>query len=788
MNNMKIFIRVACIPIAVTFTGCTTVKYYPVNFVESLKHPTKFPESFSSNVQNVEELAEKNPLGEGEMVKIIDVAENKNSSMHLLQIRENGELKPQYHKRHDEVIYVKKGSGIATLDGTRYMIKPGSMLQIPSKTVHKILNTGGEKFVAVSIFSPPFDGRDEKMIKEKKKLRDTKEEKRLATKKPEKTTKDAQTSTTTKPPEEKLQSSEDKTGKVEERPSDVSDLDEEGGEKGTKIEKTAVSPKKYASLDGKRKSTGTPSTEEPVMNISELHEKLTKLMVLKEEGALSEEEYEAKKDDLMKGKDIGVLPEPKGKPKEELSREEDESYSHNAESDSREDVGSSRENSDVKSEGFRLSTESKAAVPEVSSREEEKGFTHEDKLKTLEEMKEEHLITQEDYETKKKEILGLSENKGEEKLPEIADEDERLKELKELYKDGLITEEDYNYKLKEMKDSRKQSFAPSAQVKSEGKESFSEDKLKALEELKNEGLITEDDYESKKRAIFGSAGEETASKPSKSAREDERIKELNELRDEGLITEDDYQYKLKGLAGGEKADLYPKDEEAGERPSPKDAGESGRSTEEVSSLKEAEKGVPLEEVSGEREVTREQTPEIPSAEEIVKQKNEIDEKSISLEEKPKPAEESNEEGLSPKTGEEEEPLVVKEKKLVSIPSESASEEISSLQEAEKDVPPEEVSGEHEVTKNQTPEISGEEEIVKQKNEIDENSISLEETPKPGEKLQEESLSTERGGKEEPVITKEEKTVPIPPESALNEDKELKELYNLLHDLESEPQK
>ncbi|MFO0793775.1 MAG: SHOCT domain-containing protein [Candidatus Brocadiaceae bacterium] len=677
---MKIFIRAACIPIAVTFTGCTTVKYYPVNFVESLKHPTKFPESFSSNVQNVEELAEKNPLGEGETVKIIDVAENKNSSMHLIQIRENGELKPQYHKRHDEVIYVKKGSGIATLDGTRYMIKPGSMLQIPSKTVHKILNTGGEKFVAVSIFSPPFDGRDEKMIKEKKKFRDTKEEKRLATKKPEKITKDAQTSTTTKPPEEKAQSSEDKTGKVEERPSDVSDLDEQGEEKGTKIEKTAVSPKKYASLNGKKKPTGTPSAEEPVMNISELHEKLTKLMALKEEGALSEEEYEAKKDDLMKGKDIGVLPEPKGKPKEELARE-DESYLHTAESDSREDVGSSRENSDAKSELSRLSTESKAAVPEVGSREEEKGFTHEDKLKTLEEMKEEHLITAEDYETKKKEILGLSENKVEEKLPEVADEDERLKELKELYKDGLITEED---------------------------------------------------YESKKKAIFGSAGEETASKPSKTAREDERIKELNELRDEGLITEDDYQYKLKGLAGGEKAGHYP------------------------------------------------------SEEEIVKQKNEIDEKPLSLEETPKPVEEPNEEGLSPKTGEEEEPVV--EKEPVSIPSESASEETSFLQEAEKGVPPEDVSGEREVTSEQTPEIPSEEEIVKQKNEIDEKSISLEEMPKPAEKLKEESLSTERGEREEPVIAKEEKTVPIPPESALNEDKELKELYNLLRDLQSEPQK
>lgn len=625
MKNMKIFIRVACIPIAVTLAGCTTVKYYPVNFVESLKHPTRFPESFSSNVQNVEELAEKNPLGEDEMMKIIDVAENKNSSMHLIQIRENGELKPQYHKRHDEVIYVKKGSGIATLDGTRYLIKPGSMLQIPSRTVHKFLNTGGEKFVAVSIFSPPFDGRDEIMIKEKKKPRDTKEEKRLATKKPEKTAKETQTSTTTKPSDEKSGSSDDTSEKVAERTSDVSDVDNQEAEKGGMGEKTAVPPKKYASLDSKKKSTGIPSSEEPVMNISELHEKLTKLMALKEEGALSEEEYEAKKDDLMKGKDIGALPEPKGKVKEELSREEDESYSHNAEKDSREDEGTSHESSDVTRDLSRLSGESKSAVHEVGSEEAEKGFTHEDKLKTLEEMKEEHLITEEDFETKKKEILGLSEKKVETKSPEIADEDERLKELKELYKDGLVTEEDYNYKLKEMKDSRKQSFAASAPAKSEEKESLSEDKLKALEELKDEGLITEDDYESKKKAIFGSSGEETASKPPKSVHEDERIQELSELRDEGLITEDDYQHKLKGLTGSEKADLYPeissnKADEASERPSPDDTKESETST----------------------------------------------------------TEESKEEGLSTKTGEEE-PVVAKETKTVPIPSESALDEDKELE-------------------------------------------------------------------------------------------------------------
>ena len=108
MNTIRTILHFVFPLLSLTFIGCTTVRYYPANFVESLKHPTKFPEVYSSTVKNIEDLAEKNPLGKGEEVKITDVGENKNSSMHLVQVRENGELRPHYHKRHDEVVYVKR--------------------------------------------------------------------------------------------------------------------------------------------------------------------------------------------------------------------------------------------------------------------------------------------------------------------------------------------------------------------------------------------------------------------------------------------------------------------------------------------------------------------------------------------------------------------------------------------------------------------------------------------------------------------------------------------------------
>ncbi|MBI2557573.1 MAG: cupin domain-containing protein, partial [Planctomycetes bacterium] len=323
MNTIKIILRFVFTLLSLAFIGCTTVRYYPTNFVESLKHPTKFPEVYSSTVKNIEEVAEKNPLGEDVEVKITDVGENKNSSMHLVQVRENGELSSHYHKRHDEVVYVKKGSGIATLDGTRYMVKPGSILQIPTKTVHEFLNTGGEPFVAVSIFSPPFDGRDEKRIKEKRKEdRVKREEKRLAMKKPEKITEEKGASVTKESGEGKEKKPVAKSEKVAEKK--VKEPVHYGLNTEDEHEKTSVTARKSSPSEEKKKSkkTSVPA-EEPAINIYDLHEKLTKILELKEEGTISAAEYEEKKDALIKGMDIGALPEPKAPAKKKTQIEEE---------------------------------------------------------------------------------------------------------------------------------------------------------------------------------------------------------------------------------------------------------------------------------------------------------------------------------------------------------------------------------------------------------------------------------------------------------------------------------
>jgi quercetin dioxygenase-like cupin family protein len=538
MSTTKTFCGILLLILSLILIGCTTVRYYPVNFIESLQHPTKFPEVFSSNVQNIEEIANKNPLGDNEDVKITNVGENKNSSMHLVQIRENGELHPHYHKRHDEVIYVKKGSGIATLDGTRYLIKSGSILQIPSKTVHKFLNTGGEPFMAVSIFSPPFDGRDEKSIKQKKKPdRGVKNEKRLAMKKSEKATEINQASSEKELTDEELKTSVAKSQAVGEQKLNKSVQEEWNSYTGEKP------------LPSKKKSKGVITDEEPAINIEDLHEKLTKLSELKEEGVISAEEYEGKKDALVAGKDIGELPELKS-PAKKKTPLEDEPDLHQAEEHSSMDKDIADEGRDSMLSTPDLSDERETTVREIAS--EEREYSSENKLKALEEMKQEGLITEEDYENKKKKIAVITGEESISRMSKSITKDERVKELKDLYDQKLITEDDYKNKLEELTAAQTKNLS-SDEVKEVSLTSGSiveDERVKDLKELYDQGFVTEDDYQYKLKELIGAETKSQSSDISaEKGTENEKLLELNELKEEGFITEEDYESKKAQLQG-----------------------------------------------------------------------------------------------------------------------------------------------------------------------------------------------------------------------------------------------
>jgi quercetin dioxygenase-like cupin family protein len=144
--------------------GCMATKK-PGGFVESLRNPTSFPEIFRPEIKYIDEIVEEKSLGEDEDVMIIPLGQDKSTSIYLFQIRQGAEMGTHSHKTHDEILYVKKGSGILALDGVRHVVKEGMIVMIPRQSVHKYINTGSETSTTISMFSPPFDGKDIKVLK-----------------------------------------------------------------------------------------------------------------------------------------------------------------------------------------------------------------------------------------------------------------------------------------------------------------------------------------------------------------------------------------------------------------------------------------------------------------------------------------------------------------------------------------------------------------------------------------------------------------------------------------------
>ncbi|MCP4252043.1 MAG: cupin domain-containing protein [Candidatus Scalindua sp.] len=160
-NNLMLLVISASI---FSVCGCMGAKKSG-EFVESLRNPTSFPEIFLPEIKYIDDIVEEKSMAEDENILIIPLGNDKSTSVYLYQIRQGSEMDTHYHKTHDEILYIKRGSGIIDLDGSRHIVKEGMIVMIPRQTVHKYMNTGKETSITVSMFSPPFDGKDIKVFK-----------------------------------------------------------------------------------------------------------------------------------------------------------------------------------------------------------------------------------------------------------------------------------------------------------------------------------------------------------------------------------------------------------------------------------------------------------------------------------------------------------------------------------------------------------------------------------------------------------------------------------------------
>lgn len=143
--------------------GCLAVKKSS-EFVESLRNPTSFPEIYLPEIKDIDDIIAEKSLAEDENIMIIPLGKDKSTSVYLFQMRPGAKMESHYHKTHDEILYIKRGSGLIELDGTRHIVKEGMMVMIPRKSGHRYVNTGKEISITISMFSPPFDGKDIKVL------------------------------------------------------------------------------------------------------------------------------------------------------------------------------------------------------------------------------------------------------------------------------------------------------------------------------------------------------------------------------------------------------------------------------------------------------------------------------------------------------------------------------------------------------------------------------------------------------------------------------------------------
>jgi len=145
---------------AVLVLSCLSVSVGGCKLVEPKLPVADFPAAVS-----VAKTLAENPLAEGEDVKVTPFTDNRAFSSRLVQVRAGQKYRAQYHKAHDKVVLVWQGAGIAILGTDRYRVEAGTLLTVPVRTPLGLINDGGEPLVVLSVFVPPFDGKDEKLVK-----------------------------------------------------------------------------------------------------------------------------------------------------------------------------------------------------------------------------------------------------------------------------------------------------------------------------------------------------------------------------------------------------------------------------------------------------------------------------------------------------------------------------------------------------------------------------------------------------------------------------------------------
>jgi quercetin dioxygenase-like cupin family protein len=115
-------------------------------------------------LSQVDDILNANPLKADEKVQIINVAQDDTVSFFLIRLTEGAEVKPHFHKTHDEIVYVIRGSGQMFVNDKWIDVKQGTIHFNPMNKVHSTRNTGKDHLVVLSIFTPSMKEPDRNFV------------------------------------------------------------------------------------------------------------------------------------------------------------------------------------------------------------------------------------------------------------------------------------------------------------------------------------------------------------------------------------------------------------------------------------------------------------------------------------------------------------------------------------------------------------------------------------------------------------------------------------------------
>jgi quercetin dioxygenase-like cupin family protein len=115
---------------------------------------------FESVQVNLIDLALQNGVDTKDGLNFTQVAFGKNANVNLIMGPPGSILKMHYHQYRDEITYCIKGQAVMNVSGQESVMKAGDLMYIPALMPHGSEVTGNETLQLISIFAPPFDGKD----------------------------------------------------------------------------------------------------------------------------------------------------------------------------------------------------------------------------------------------------------------------------------------------------------------------------------------------------------------------------------------------------------------------------------------------------------------------------------------------------------------------------------------------------------------------------------------------------------------------------------------------------